>query len=338
MIIYDKSVIKRVKNRITAYGFDFIYWVAYYAILKSAIVLNSIKYFVIRRNIRGELTAKVDGHIMYLNPKDDGISRELLLNQNREELSQVMLKEIRPDETVVDIGANIGYYALKEARIVAERGHLFAIEPVKENIYWLKKNLEANNYMTARVERLAMGDKDGEIEMNICEKSNLHSVLERPDHKTLSKEKVAMMTVDSFSEKYGITPTFLRMDVEGYEYEIMQGATKTLQNSKNLKMMIEFHPVLMGDEKSAKFLKLLKKNGFETRYVVFDNPLYPYIRPNTFFFWLLLRLESKFMKRKNGYLLGKAHENISIEELINNKEILSGALGWPHILFKKASK
>lgn len=124
------------------------------------------------------------------------------------------------------------------------------------------------------------------------------------------------------------------MDVEGYEYQILSGAKRTMKN-KNMKFMIEYHPALMGKEKSYEFLRMLKDNGFQTKYVVFDNPFYPNIRGNTPLFWLMLYLESRFMKRKNGHLMGKVHRNLTIDDLMKNDELMGGKLGWPHILFEK---
>jgi len=333
---YEKSALHRLFNKIREYGLNFVFWPPYYILLKSAIILNSMKYKRILASKKGEaLTAEVDGHIMYLNPDDDGISKELLLNPDREELSQEMLKELKKDDIVMDIGGNIGYYALKEARKINRLGTAFVIEPVKENVQLLRKNLEANGYPFVKVERLAMGDANGEITMNICENSNLHSVLDRDDYETLGKESVEMVTVDEYAARNKILPTFLRMDVEGYEYEIIKGAAKTLKDSKQLKLMIEFHPGLMGKKKSEEFLNILKKNGFESSYVVFDNPFYPYVKGGTILSRIMLFLESAFMKRKNGHLLGKVHRDMTIDDLINNKELLCGRLRWPHILFEK---
>ena len=83
---------------------------------------------------------------MYLDPKDRGISRTLLLFGERELDHKLILERIvKKNMKIFDIGANIGYYVLMESNLIGEKGKILAIEPVDKNIKLLRKNLKLNN-------------------------------------------------------------------------------------------------------------------------------------------------------------------------------------------------
>jgi protein-L-isoaspartate O-methyltransferase len=80
---------------------------------------------------------------MYLRIRDKGVSRQLALVGVREKFSTETLQgELREGDCVVDIGANIGYYALMEARLVGSYGKVYAIEPVSYNFQLLENNIQ----------------------------------------------------------------------------------------------------------------------------------------------------------------------------------------------------
>ena len=68
---------------------------------------------------------------MYLDPKDRGISRTLLLFGERELDHKLILERIvKKNMKIFDIGANIGYYVLMESNLIGEKGKILEIEPV----------------------------------------------------------------------------------------------------------------------------------------------------------------------------------------------------------------
>ena len=86
--------------------------------------------------------SKIYNYQMYLDLKDLGLSRALWLFGNRELDHKYMLETIvKPGMSILDIGANIGYYPLMELKLIGKKGKLIAIEPSSSNIALLKKNL-----------------------------------------------------------------------------------------------------------------------------------------------------------------------------------------------------
>ena len=280
------------------------------------------------------MVVKVDGIKMYLDSQDNGICRDLILNPNREELGQVILKKLKPTDKVVDIGANIGFYALKERRIVGNLGKVYAIEPAEKTCYWLKKNLSENGYRNVEVDCLALGDKTKEVEIYISTKSNLNNLVNAYKGPTTRVQKVKMDTLDNFSASKKFKPTFIRMDVEGYEYNIIKGARNIMAKSKDLRLMIEIHPFIMGRKKTADFLKIMKNSRFESTIVVFENGFYPYVKVNSRLRKFLTYLWGQFTE-KDTHILNKVHFDMSIDDMLKNKDILNGRYGCPHVLFEK---
>src|SRR5437879_13308135 len=95
----------------------------------------------------GCLWFKVHGSVLTVLPGDHGISRELAAYRTHEPLaSKLLQKFLKPGMNLVDIGSNLGYYALLEARTVGGAGRVIAIEPVAGNFAQLSKNVHANGY------------------------------------------------------------------------------------------------------------------------------------------------------------------------------------------------
>ena len=126
--------------------------------------------------------ADVNGSKIYLIPGDTGISRELKVFKIHEPLATATL-ESHLDETpqrdlyVLDIGSNIGYYTLLEAK-GNPRGRIIAIEPNPVAFQYLKKNIQANALDNVIAKNTAIWNKDGCIEFVVRPVSNLCYVKE----------------------------------------------------------------------------------------------------------------------------------------------------------------
>ena len=197
----------------------------------------------------GEITTStIHGYRMTVNLNDVGISHELALyGVHERESSQVVKKIIEPGMTILEIGANIGYYAILEARNAGASGHLYAVEPSPFNVALLKKNLARNNIKNADVYAMAIGEQNTTLPFFIAEKSNLSSFIDREAVGTMdgTTVDVNVQTLDAFlADKKPVD--FIRMDVEGYEWEILQGAEKILSQATPPKyFFIELHSTLL---------------------------------------------------------------------------------------------
>lgn len=251
---------------------------------------------------------------MMLRTDDKGIAKDLIIDGVRERESTKMVRRIiKKGAVVIDIGANIGYYALLESKLAGSEGMIYAIEPSPENVRALKKNLRINNRKNMRIFELAIGDKQGKAVMNISPHSNLNTFVSQEGREVVGKINVPMTTLDAFlkGKKH---PDFIRMDVEGYEYNVLKGMKKTLQAKKPFSFFIEVHFHIMSKSQSSAVLKTLEKNGFETVKVV-RSVTVP---------------EMKVM-RKSQY----DFSHLRIKDILDSEKIMNGTLGAFEIFFRK---
>jgi len=197
----------------------------------------------------------VQGSLMELNLKDRGIHADLFISGIREPHATRYLQEIlRPDWSVVDIGANIGYYALMEARKVKT---VYAIEPGKDNYRGLVQNALLNPYKNMKCHHLAIGDHNGSVGLHLAKACNWNRIAVGRDS---ADAVVSMTTLDEFVNS--LVPDkhvdFVRMDVEGYELAVLQGADNVLRINKP-GMFIEVHRDLLRDYgySQLEFMELL---------------------------------------------------------------------------------
>ena len=241
----------------------------------SAFILIILKELKLRLKYRPKTAiVEVNGSRMLVFPKNDGIHSDLFLHHKREPIcTQYLLKGniIKEGDVVLDIGANIGYYVLIESRLVGIKGRVYAVEPVQSNFRTLKKNVKLNNLDNVSTYQLAMGEKNCNAEIYISSYANLCRMkkCERGD-KIVGVQEVPVETVDTFIRDKQV-PNFVRMDVEGYEYEIIKGMQHLLE--KNISLLIELHPDVIISEKMEELLQILEQKKFKIRFVVFEEKI-----------------------------------------------------------------
>ena len=232
--------------------------------------------FVARTWAGGTLRTTVNGVELCVEKGERGIHEELILFGKRERFSTDFLaKTIQTDDVIVDVGANIGYYALLEGRIAAE-GQVFAIEPVGESLRALKNNVDLNQLTNISVHGIALGDHDGMATMFVCDHCNWSSPNNSHPDRVIDKQDVEMQSLDSFIEKVvGKVPSLIRMDVEGYEAAVMRGATKYQNQSGRSRFFIEIHPLLLEPLEIREIVSGLKDNGYKVEAIFREyNPGY----------------------------------------------------------------
>ncbi|MFH1509274.1 MAG: FkbM family methyltransferase [bacterium] len=235
-----------------------------------AIIYRNIKWLLIKLfHPSNEYVKNINGYKMYISTAKKGLDvyeasifKQLAMDGVREfEATKVIKQLIKPGFKIFELGANVGYYALMESKIIGETGKVYAVEPEKNNINLLKRNIKLNNANNIEVNHMAISDKDGEYPLYVTSSSNLHS-MGKPKTRDYKTEMVQTKSVDNFLKNKG-NIDMIRMDIEGYEYEALKGMNETLKNNPNLHLFIELHTHIIEPEKSKEMLQKLKDNGFE---------------------------------------------------------------------------
>ena len=217
-----------------------------------------------------EHVVEVNGYKLLTIPNDLGISSELLLFKTHEPLSTEVLKsELKKGMVCLSVGANIGYYALLERKLVGEEGAVIVIEPSPLSYSCLKNNLHQNGFADVSAFNYAFSCHDGAVPFLMDSQSNLCRVVKENDH-CLSDLiiDVRALSLDSFAAQYNLDELdFLRMDVEGYETEIFRGGWRTIDRFKPA-LFIEIHKSLLGPKLTFEFLQDLQRHGYEVKHYI----------------------------------------------------------------------
>ncbi len=268
MHIYLKNLIKYMKKeKFISVFFRFICLI----ISIKNFYIDYVIYTFIRVQNNKNSKIRVNDSFLNISFDDKGLSKDLLIHKKREKFSTDFLKTIlQKNEIIVDIGANIGYYALLESQL-ASNGRVFAVEPVPENSNLLDVNIKLNECKNIDVYKMAIGDFSGKSKMYVYDKRNRCSFVEDLSGKIINEIEVQIMTLDQFVEFYvNQNPTFIRMDLEGYEFQVIKGAHNILSDNHPLKLFIELHPHLMSDERMIDILNTLKQTSFKIESIIFD--------------------------------------------------------------------
>lgn len=224
---------------------------------------NTIRYRLARRDpLR---VCLFTGRPIRLPRNDGGIGIELMSGIREPAATRYLQTFLQNDDVVLDIGANIGYYVAVE-RYAAPGAEIHAIEPVLANLRLLLENTSRQ----VKVYPLALGDHAGTAPIYIPDRCNWATM--NQDHaRTLSgvqEAQVQVITLDQFCEQYGVAPTFLRMDTEGSEVEIIRGARNLIESSRPLKLMIELHGSARPPGEVEGLVRYLLDQGFVIREVI----------------------------------------------------------------------
>jgi FkbM family methyltransferase len=180
-------------------------------------------------------------------------------------------------DLLFDIGANKGQYATG----IMDAGYknkIVSFEPLSSVHSIIDK--QSKNYANWTVApRCAIGSKNEEIEINISANSVSSTLLNMldshiegaPESKIIGKEKVKVYPLDEIAEQYiaDSKNIFLKIDVQGFEQEVLKGAEKTIRKAKGIEMEISLIPLYENQNwLLPEVLEFMKTNGFTLTSIV----------------------------------------------------------------------
>ncbi len=142
--------------------------------------------------------------------------------------AEVLLGSIRPNDCVWDVGANVGYYTERFSKLAR---HVVAFEPVPESCRQIDSKMLTNVECLA----VALGDRAGEMPMFI---DHQFSSLAQPSFAGARTQSVRVARGDDFISLP--RPTVVKVDVEGYELEVIRGMYQVLGQVRALFLEIHF--------------------------------------------------------------------------------------------------
>lgn len=170
---------------------------------------------------------------------------------------------------IFDIGANVGNYAMKMKKF-GFAGNIISFEPLSEAFRKLQKNAKKDsNWKTINI---ALGDTDGETEINIAGNCDSSSILEmlplhvknEPTSSYIGKEKIKVNKLDTLFDNYYKKgdKIFVKIDTQGYELNVLKGSEKSLSYIKGIQIEMSLVQLYDGGILYKEMIEFIERKGF----------------------------------------------------------------------------
>lgn len=167
---------------------------------------------------------------------------------------QLVRRLIQPGMKVLDVGANAGFYTLAFSRLVGSTGHVWAFEPFAENASNLRRHLELNGISNVTLIQAAVADKGGMTSFRAGLNNSMGAIADGG-----GDYLVPAVALDELLDSGLIpVPDVIKMDVEGAESRVLEGARGMLTQKKT-SLLIALH----GAEQWRACRSLLKEAGYD---------------------------------------------------------------------------
>jgi FkbM family methyltransferase len=148
---------------------------------------------------------------------------------------------VGPGMTALDIGANVGAYSLLLGRWVGTSGAVFAFEPAPPVFDGLTRHIQLNDLQrVVHPVAAAVGEREAVVEFVLSATAGESRLAARSD--TGESRQVRMVSIDGFCARERLEPDFIKIDVEGFELAVLQGARETIRRRPSFALFVELHP------------------------------------------------------------------------------------------------
>lgn len=193
----------------------------------------------------------IKGKTLNMDLRDQAVSSAIFAEGVWEpEETEFIEKSLRPGMVFVDIGANIGYYSVIASSLVGRKGTVFAFEPDPKNFALLERNVAENQCQNVITVQKAVAaatrqlflyrssDNYGDDRTYEPGDTNV-----RPRRLRPSPVAVGGVSLDEYLASRPTIVDFVKMDIQGSEYDAFAGMRKTLQGNSDITILTEFWPM-----------------------------------------------------------------------------------------------
>jgi len=150
---------------------------------------------------------------------------------------------IRPGDTVMDIGANIGIVTVWMASLVGSSGHVHSFEPNPSLIHLLRQVIDRNQLHSVTLHPIALGSERGQLQLRVpMSNAGAASFVRNHDSQDCRAVDVPVMPISAIAEEGSIRSVrLIKIDVEGYELEVFRGARDMLRSVRPDAILFELN-------------------------------------------------------------------------------------------------
>jgi FkbM family methyltransferase len=222
-----------------------LYYILYPYIIIRRFIRNSYTHYLLSIYQR-ILSRVVDGTVSINLPEYNGVfdidvrshilRRIALFGEYETGIRDLVIKNLDPTKDVIDVGANIGFFTVSMAKQLSVGRKVLSVEPTPGAISLFLKNIKKNQVtdsvllypgvVSNNFESISINIASGNEEYSTIGEKIIHeSVRDLP----VEKIRVECSTIDRLVEMYNLIPGLIKIDVEGAEYLVLDGAQKTLR-------------------------------------------------------------------------------------------------------------
>ncbi len=180
---------------------------------------------------------------IFVNPKEDkGLERGIYYHGTYERgFLDFLKKNLKNGHVFIDVGANIGLVSLLAGKLVGENGKVFSFEPQPEVYNDLQENIKINSLNNILPFNIGLGNENKQMTLfsNLSVNRGASSLIQPSDPS--GEFKVVINRLDDFLEKHQIKRVdFVKIDVEGFELEVLKGMNRLLNTENPPVLIVEF--------------------------------------------------------------------------------------------------
>lgn len=183
------------------------------------------------------------GFDIIITTKHDAIDNELYLYGTYEAGTLHIIKEcLEEGDIFIDVGANIGLMSLLGASKVGKQGSVYAFEPAPEIFNLLQTNISINHRYNVYASNFGLGSSPGTGAIHKYHDNRGMTSFVKRNTSIQESVEVPIRTLDSFLKEFNISKVkMIKIDVEGWELEVLKGSLELLSNNNAPIIVIEYN-------------------------------------------------------------------------------------------------
>jgi FkbM family methyltransferase len=186
--------------------------------------------------------------------------------------------QLRRGDTFVDVGANIGYYALLGSALVGPQGQVVAVEASPSIARTLQENVRLNGGSNVRIVNCAASDRPGKLEFFRGPEHNSGQSSMLQHEGSQAEGAVDALPLSDILRREELEQCrVIKIDVEGAEWAVLQGLAPHLKRCRReLQLLVEIHPQYLGEQgiRPGAIIELLANHGYQA--TVLPNSYWPF--------------------------------------------------------------
>jgi FkbM family methyltransferase len=173
---------------------------------------------------------------------------------------ELLERHISNGEVILDIGANIGFYAALLSRLTGHDGMVHCFEPDPLNFSRLEENCRSIGNI--RMNRMAVGERTERLTLYTSNRLNVDHRTYRPDSYAKEVSVPSVCIDDYLAENRRLD--FIKMDIQGYETQAIKGMQQTIGVNRDVMLLSEFWPygLQQSGSSATEYFDLLSDMGF----------------------------------------------------------------------------